>query len=203
MTQMIKLLTQLISNLSVIISMYACDPDLTSSIESDLLSDEEENIESRTPDEVQSAFTAPQELTRATVILYCEDCPSANACEATPEREALTLDEARCLLTESSEIELRAFLDYQECILAATRVFSACVNSAPRCEESALGVCSDGLTMSASRCVLDPVYRDRVGITCFSERPDFVCDDGQTIEGEWVCDGEPDCRDRSDEEQGC
>ena len=47
-------------------------------------------------------------------------------------------------------------------------------------------------------CYLDKAYCNQV-ISCNSKDGQFTCNDGQCVPEGWVCDGEPDCRDRSDE----
>ncbi len=111
-------------------------------------------------------------------------------------------EEATCMLTATPEE--RAALDaYIACEEMYYAEFKSCVDAIMDCSADSFDACLEPVYYLESCMQLDNAYGSRINVECFGGEPDFTCGDGATISGDWVCDGQPDCADSSDEPSTC
>ena len=72
-----------------------------------------------------------------------------------------------------------------------------CISSLMMCDDQQFEDCLDTANPCAERAPQE--YLDRIGVACFGNDPDFICEDGTAIPGEYVCDGGADCDGGEDE----
>ena len=111
--------------------------------------------------------------------------------------EPVTPESAACL-----ESHLLSVLDPEQfqCLLGAFEQQIACIHAAAQeatCDELALAQCE----LSADTCGFEP-SEFMSDAECSGEDSEFECANGGSIPSSWICDGDNDCGDLSDE-QNC
>ena len=132
---------------------------------------------------------------------YCEMlCAEGSSEECADERiaEPYPVEDAACIIMNSTAEELDSAIASVMCIIEANAAVVECVNGLMACDDEALYACYDTANPSACQPPAED-YQARINMACFPET-DFICFDGSSIDAEQVCDGTPDCEDGEDED---
>lgn len=119
---------------------------------------------------------------------------SVAECEA---RHAVTDAQRECIhavLKEAQDLVVESLW----CTLDAEEALSACARRASCANEPRLD-CAIAYAQASSGCALPSEVAVTIEVECYGEPP-LTCMDGQVIVKEMICDGKPDCADKSDEQ---
>ena len=134
------------------------------------------------------------------VVDYCSLCGmtvETSLCNGSLVNNRISVDEASCVAQESTPEEFQLLVDKGECLGAAFTNLQRCLASTNSCDDGPRASCIDPLERAVATCdQIGSEYVDRINVACYGA---FRCGDGAVIEGGWVCDGEADCIDASDE----
>ena len=110
-------------------------------------------------------------------------------------------DDAACIFIESTSEELAGLESYFTCLNTASAETVMCMSAITACGDEAWNSCLQGFDDRAEVCDMmrDEAHAQKINEACYGELPPYVCEDGQPIEGEYVCDGENDCAGGEDE----
>ena len=77
---------------------------------------------------------------------------------------------------------------------------NTCLSALMMCDDQQFGECLTAYDDNNCEMLIAEDYLNRIGVACFGEAEDFICDDGNAISGDYVCDGDADCEGGEDEE---
>ena len=134
---------------------------------------------------------------------YCQLCAEGTSEECTDdfELEMLEDDDAACIFSESTSEELSRLESYVACLNGASAEAVMCMSAIMACGDEVWKGCLQGFDDRVDVCDMmkDQSYDQRIGEVCFGALPPYVCDDGESLEEDLVCDGNNDCAGGEDE----
>ena len=165
------------------------------------------------PSEPQGGWLEPSDLVRDFNSIesgiktefdrYCQLCTEGASEECTDEFYPKTFedDDAACIFIESTSEELAGLESYFACLNSASAEAVMCMSAITACGDEAWNSCLQGFDSQAEVCDMmkDQAYEQKIEEKCFGVLPPYVCDDGEAIEGDYVCDGDNDCAAGEDE----
>lgn len=152
------------------------------------------------PSDLASAYNSVQESIVAERDTFCEGCAMTEVCgdEFVADNE-ISVDDAGCVFIESTSEELSSLQAFFECQQSKADEAIACIAALDACDEQQFEDCLDLSDGSSCEMLIEGEYLQRIGVACFGEAEDYICEDGNPIPGDYVCDGEPDCTGGEDE----
>ena len=133
--------------------------------------------------------------------MYCGEAPS-ETCDDTFTIDEISADDAACIFIESTSEELAQLEELLGCVEMVMSEAQSCIDAITTCDDVQLDACLSQIDQSIESCdtFVNDEHNSRINVACFGGAEDFICMNGEeAIDGEWVCDGDEDCSDGSDE----
>lgn len=131
---------------------------------------------------------------------YCNLCAESQFCGETLFDTTTTLENARCIMENSSEEQLAALAQMITCESESVSAMMSCAQMIMMCNDELFSEC---LYLYGAECEYDYSYIAQTDHACFDGPAPFTCTGGEVIPNYWYCDGFPDCQDESDEPSDC